>query len=725
MRRAIAATMAGMTLMAWGGISEAARPQRHPQVAQGLGVDLPKDKPAVLTADEMSMDQDLGITTARGNVEVTLADHTLIADTLSYNSRTDVLTASGNVSLLEPDGNVLFADYFEVTGDLRDGIIKNIRLLLPDGSRVAANGGRRSGGNILELRKAVYSPCKPCEEDPSRAPLWQLKAFTVTHDKQRRIVEYEDAWLELAGIPVAYTPYIRHPDPTVDRETGFLAPSFGGDSEMGSILRTPFYWNIAPEQDATFTPILTTEEGVAGAAEYRRRFTNGEGQALGSLAYDSDGDVLGHIDAQGEWHHTPTWRSNLQVQRTTHDTYQRRYGFGSEQTLETHGRLEGFRHRNYASANTYLYQSLRAGEEEGEIPIVAPYLNFNHVGEPDRAGGHTFLNASALATTRTSGNDTRRLSAETGWTLPKVFQSGDVVTSSVSVSGDVYHYQGLSVDNGTREKSGVSGRIWPEASTTWRKPFVKPDDRISFMVEPIAMAAISPYGGNAETIPNEDSVSFDFDDTNLFRENRFAGVDKVEGGPRFSYGIKSGVQGFNGGHSSFFVGQSYRLRKDSRFAEGSGLEDNLSDIVTRAQISPGKYVDAVWRGLLDNKNLEPKRSELQLNVGPEALQASANYLLVDRVEGSPYAGREELSASLSAQIDRFWSADATMITDMTDGGDLRSVSLGFAYEDECFIFDTSLRRTFFEDRDLRPSDSILFTVTFKTLGAVSTQSSVN
>ena len=137
------------------------------------------DQPALLTADEVTYDEELDIATARGNVEISQGLRVLRADTVSYNRRTNVVTASGNVSLREPSGEVLFADYFEVTDQMREGVAQNLRVLLADQARLAAVSGSRSEGNLTAARKAVYSACELCREDPTRAPLWQIKAARV------------------------------------------------------------------------------------------------------------------------------------------------------------------------------------------------------------------------------------------------------------------------------------------------------------------------------------------------------------------------------------------------------------------------------------------------------------------------------------------------------------------------------------------------------------------
>ena len=249
-----------------------------------------EDPPILLKADKVSYDRESEIVTASGNVEVSRENRVLLADTITYDQRTDVIMASGNISLVEPNGDVIFASTMELSGDLKDAAAEGLSMLLMDGSRFASTGGRRSDANIVELRNAVYSPCDLCQEDPSNPPLWQVKAVKVVHDREGQTLEYTDAWLELWGTPIAYTPYFSHPDPTVKRRSGLLTPSIGGSSDLGLVTRVPYFFDIAPDRDATLTPIYTAESGPALAGEYRHRLMDGELEARASITNnDSDG----------------------------------------------------------------------------------------------------------------------------------------------------------------------------------------------------------------------------------------------------------------------------------------------------------------------------------------------------------------------------------------------------------------------------------------------------
>ena len=688
-------------------------------------------RPVLLSADQVSYDEELGIVIATGNVEIAQDVRVLMADTVTYNERTNQVVATGNVSLLEPDGNVVFAEYVELTDDMKNGVVRDLAVLMTDNSRFAAAGGRLEGGVRTQLRKAVYSPCELCEDDPERAPLWQLKAEKVVHDKRTHDIEYTDVWLEMAGIPVLYSPYLSHPDPTVKRRTGFLAPTMGSDSQLGFVVRTPYYFTIGPDKDATLEPIFTSKERVALAGEYRQRFSDGEIEASGSITRvrrrGSDGEQLdedktrGHLFGSGRFDINETWRWGFDGAYATDDTYLRRYKFSSEDTLTTSPFAEGFRGRNYMSARGYYFQGLREDDDPGDTPIILPLVDYAHIGEPDSYGGRWSVDADLMNLTRTSGTDSRRLSLKLGWMAPYTSSWGDAWTFSASAQSDAYWVEEVKKPNNPNGDTlnGLTGRFFPQVMIEWRHPFVRESSSGAFrqLIEPVAALVVAPNGGNPGKIPNEDSQDFEFDDTNLFSANRFPGLDRVNGGQRFVYGMKGGVYGNSGGSSEFFLGQSYRFRADDTFDEGSGLRDRQSDIVGRVQAAPNRYLDLLYRFRLARTDFGPIRNEVKVGVGGRALRLNLGYVFFAQNKiDSEFPEREELNIGVRSQVTEYWSVRATHRRDLTSDGGTLSTRLGLGYEDECFTFNVDIERNFFRDRDFESSDTVLFRVLFKGLG---------
>src|ERR1043165_8982393 len=156
------------TLAAVGAIlalSLAAAPGRT-QFAIGDQTKADKNAPVVFQADEVEYDDQLALTVAKGHVEISQGGEVLLADTVTYNQKTDTVTASGHISLLLPTGEVVFADFMELRDSMNNAFADNVRMLMSDRSRLAANAARRINGNRLELARGIYSPCDLCKKDP-------------------------------------------------------------------------------------------------------------------------------------------------------------------------------------------------------------------------------------------------------------------------------------------------------------------------------------------------------------------------------------------------------------------------------------------------------------------------------------------------------------------------------------------------------------------------------
>ena len=131
------------------------------------------NSPILFSAEKLTYNQKKNRVEAQGNVEITQGKRILIADSVFYEEQRNLVTAEGNVTLLEPSGDVLFAKSMELSGDLKEGVIRDLQIRFSDNSRLAAKGATRKFGNKTTINYAVYSPCNNCGNRRGKEPFWK------------------------------------------------------------------------------------------------------------------------------------------------------------------------------------------------------------------------------------------------------------------------------------------------------------------------------------------------------------------------------------------------------------------------------------------------------------------------------------------------------------------------------------------------------------------------
>ena len=681
--------------------------------------------PVLVSADNLQYDRERDIITASGRVRVSQGDNVILADNLVYNRRTKILIATGKVSVTRPSGETVFASRVVLSDDLKNGVIHQFRLLFPDNTRVAANGAVRVGGKRDEMAKVVFSPCNLCEKDPTAAPLWQIKARKLVHLKEERDLVYRDAWLEVFGFPVFYSPYFRHPDPSVRRRSGFLVPKFGGESTLGQFLKVPYFYAISRDKDITITPFLTTKERAALFATYRQRFKNGAVILDGSYTYvrrqNDEGEHIrgnrsrGHLFGKLHYDINRHWRFTFDGGVTTDDTFLRRYSVTGTDVLTTTPKIEGFYGRNYYAAESFIFQGLRTEDDFDKDGIVLPMLTFSAFGKPVRRWGRWHANGSLVGLQRLEGAANQRLHANAGWRLPFTHKSGWQLTVSADVHFDLFLLNNVP-RLGARSFNGFVSRVYPIGRIDWRYPFVRELGNVRNVIEPRIAIVTAPTGLNTGKIPNEDSQDIELDDANLFSINRFNGRDRVDDGSRIVYGVRTAFFGNRGGRTDIFLGQSLRIDGSRSITVDPSFRETFSDIVGRVQFEPGDFLSLAYRFRFDVSEMTSRRHELTASFGVPALRAFVNYVKFSGNGVSEPAGRSELVFSLNSQITKNISMFGGARIDLARDGGVRRWQMGAQFKNECCTIRGTFTRTFFTDRELRPNSLFIVEITLKHLG---------
>jgi len=719
------------------------------QVQHAAGVDK-SDKNVVLSADTVTKDDVNNTVSANGHVELVQGASMLLAEHVIWNQSTDIVIATGDVKLVDDVGNIYFGDYLEITDDMRQAFMRNVSGLLADNSRLVGQQADKDG-DVMTINRGVYSSCELCKNDPTQPPTWQIKAVKVIHDSDNKRLYYHDATFELDGLPIAWTPYFSTYDPSVKRADGLLYSEIGYRSQLGIFSLSAYYFDIAPDMDLQLDGGYYSEQGPLLGGIFRERFDTGQIQLSGSLAESNirqypqnspnpdDKTIRGHIFAEGEFDLSDNWRAGFNFARTEDDIYVLKYQYSSLQVLPSTAYVEGFFDRDYIIASVYSFQDLRANINSDQ-PHALPYVSYSFLGDPgDTLGGRWADSGSILDLQRLPGiipgESVERFTNNASWSRKLIGDSGLVTVLNASAETDYYWTQNAQPDpitDQTTAKPSV-GRVFPQAYAVLSYPLERPVGYANMIVEPIVSFVVAPAYANNKAIPNEDSNDIQIEESNIFSGNRFPGVDRIEGGSRVTYGVRTGLYNLGTGYTNFFLGESYRISGDTLYPTDSGLVTRFSDIVGELEIAPGKLIDIDYRFQLANDLKSDHLQEINFKVGPDDYGFTGTYLFGGAIKTYLFGGAikepnflapetNEISLGTFYKFNAHWSISGTETAELTQPRTVLRYGISGGYADDCSSFTLLISHDQTRISGGTSGTAVLLTFSLKDLGIFKTPS---
>ncbi len=695
------------------------------------------------SADTIDYDFENDIVTAKGDVLLNRDGYKLRSDTVTWNRKTGVVEAQGNIRSISPDGDTAYGDSIILTDSLRDGIVDNLLLVLEDGSRLAARKGERFADGSLALDNAAYTACAVTTDDGCpKNPSWEIKAVKVRYDPIKKRVSYDGARIEIFGLPVIPLPGLSHPISNENR-SGILVPNLRFDSTNGVAVSLPYYFNLAPNQDATVTAQVFTEVAPLISGTFRSLDDKGAFQMTGYATYgsriptgasgplpDSERDFRGYFATSGRFILDENWSISQSARIASDRTFLRRYDISDDDSLRSTINVERIDDSSYFSLAGWAFQTLRAGDPQNQVPVALPVIDYRKRLAQPILGGNTQIQLNSLAIGRSEGQDTQRAFAFARWDLRRLTTLGQEITLTGFARGDVYN----SEDNALNETliyrgdSGWQTRGIVTAAVDVKWPFVGRAFGGTQTLTPRFQVVATPAISNLD-VPNEDSRSVDLEDTNLFALNRFPGYDRYEDNVRATYGIEWNLSRPNLTVNAI-VGQSYRLANKSNIVpDGTGLSERFSDIVGRTEVRFKDIVKFTHRYRLDKDSAAVRRNEIDATVGSKNTYAQIGYLRLNRDIGAgleDLSDREEVRIGGRYQIDQYWSVFGSAIIDLTDAREdpLSSADgfepvrhrIGVAYDDGCLSLGVTWRYDYDDTGDDQRGSTFLFRLALRNLG---------
>ncbi len=608
--------------------------RRTPQLTETIPRTERGDRPSVIDGDRMRGRPNLE-TAAEGNASLRRGDTVIRADRLTYDQAGDLAGADGNVHVNQA-GNTYDGPELHLKLETFEGFFNNVRYsLLATGGHGDAQRIDFIDASVSVARQATYTTCRR-EDYPGWMPAWLLSASTLSTDTAADEGVAKDARLSFMGLTTPALPSLSFPLGNT-RKSGLLAPVFGIDSTNGVELEQPYYWNIAPNRDATLYPTLMSKRGIDLGSEFRYLEDSYSGQIRADYMPT---DTLRSRERWGIWaKHTEsfdpkpfgldTLSLDLNINRVSDDDYWRDFSRTPSLTtrlLANDAALGWSRGGWSGQARVLTYQTLQYSLS----PITPPYNRTPQLTANDNTyDWHGFDMSINLDYTRFAVDsayapklngiaqpDGERMvgnfQISRPWITPQGYLIPKLLLHTAAYQFDSPLASGASAITSTVPTFSLDGGLVFERDASYFGRAFRQT------LEPRLFYVHTPYRDQSQ-IPIYDTAENDFSFATIYTENAFSGNDRVSDTNMLTTGLTTRLIDPDSGAEAVRFGFAQRLRfadQDVTLPGGTPVTDRLSDTLVGGSVNwtPQWSTDALLQYNLDDHH--STRDAISLRYAP-------------------------------------------------------------------------------------------------------------
>ncbi len=570
------------------------------------------------------------------------------------------------------------------------------------------NDPRLKGSSIFsndkntKIYKTVFSTCNM---DNKNCRGWELQSDVFTHDKIRKLFEYEKSWLKVFDKKLFYLPYFNHPDPSVKRKSGFLTPFYKGSNNLGSSINIPYFYAISDSRDITLKPRLYLDNDYIFQSEYREAFKNSN--LITDFSINRKENTNTHFFSELEGVIDDTTNYKIQIQNVTNDNYLKIHDIkeytslvDSDSTLTSFINLE----RNIDQDTNFessikLYEDLSKNDND-KYQYIFPDFNFSKNINLDQSynGNFQFLSNGFQKVYETNkyealiNNDFN-------------FNSYDYISPSgikTDYSILLKNYNTYSENSSIYENKN-DHEIFGTFLLKSELPLKKELSKAKSFLKPIIQARISPTNG--KNISSDDT-RIDYD--NLFSPNRIGRSDMVEKGNSITLGVEFEKQNLNNDKVlGFKLGNVLKDKKNNDLPTKTKLNQTRSDIIGNIFYQLNDNIEVNYNFSYDRDLDYSNYDSINAVFGFNKFVTSFDYITENHDFGNSELVKNDTTYEFTKEHQINFNTTKDLKDDFT-----QFYKLSYEYETDCLLASFEYQKKFFRDGSLVPDESLFFLIKF-------------
>ena len=564
---------------------------------------------------------------------------------------------------------------------------------------------------ITEVNKGVFTTCKK----NGKCPPWQLSAEKITHNKQKQIIEYKNAWLNLYDIPVIYFPKFFHPDPTVKRRSGFLIPSIQS-SNTNSFLNIPYFKVLDDNKDLTFSPRLYQDDKILIQTEYRqanlKSFHISDFSFFKEDGEDSKNHFFYELNKKIDYLNFEDGDIDLKIQKTSNDTYLRVNKLKSpiidnKEFLESSINLNLYSEDFSFRSELTIYEDLNMNHSD-RFEFILPRIDITKkIKNKTKLDGSFLFNSNNLI----KNYDTNIF--EKTNINEFIFNSNPMITNNGLINN--YDFKVKNINSDTQNSSSYknndnyyfSGLLQYNSSL----PLLKENDVSRKIIKPKISLRMSP---NSTKDMRKRYVRMDVN--NIFNLDRLSTENTTEGGASITYG--SDFTFFDKKKSretfSFKIANNLRLEENKDLPVNNQIGQKTSDFFGEISYNPNQIFTTKYNASVKNNLNDISYENFSTQISLNNFVTTFDYLNENNSKSKNSYLVNKTGYSFDDSNSIMFSTRKNKTTDLTE-----YYNFIYQYKNDCLAASIEYNKDYYDDRDIKPEESIFFKLTIIPFGETS------
>ncbi len=559
-----------------------------------------------------------------------------------------------------------------------------------------------SNNKNTKIFKTVFSTCNI---DKKNCRGWELQSETFTHNKLKKLFEYEKSWLKVFGKKLFYMPYFSHPDPTVKRKSGFLTPFYKGSSNLGSSITIPYFYSISNSKDITFKPRFYLDNDYIIQSEYREAFQ--KSNLVADFSFNRKENTNTHIFAEFEGILSDDTSYEIQVQNVTNDNYLKIHNIkeytpliDNDSSLSSYIKIEKNIDENTDfESSIKLYEDL-SKEDNDKYQYIFPNFNFSKNIDLDKSykGNFQFLSSGFQKVYETNkyealiNNDFN-------------FNSYDFISAHGIISDYSLLLKNFNTysENSSIYEENNDHEVFSTILFKSELPLKKALKNSNNFLKPIIQLRISPTNG--KNISSDDT-RLEFD--NLFSHNRIGRSDMVEKGNSITLGIEFEKQNLNNEKIlGLNFGNVLKNKRNEYLPSKTKLNQTRSDIVGSLFYKPNDYLNLDYNFSYDRDLGYSNYDSIKATFGLNKFITSFDFITEHNDFTDSEIIKNDTKIKLTDEHVLSFNTTKDLENDFT-----QFYKISYEYETDCLLASFEYQKKFFRDGSLVPDESLVFLIKF-------------